>query len=303
MAGPGFLPVQRLEIRCSVRAGSRCCRPRESRLWSATARGWLSVTTIRPSRPLCSSRASESPGNRPWVAIASIATRAGVAVGPRRVEQRAAGADHVVVDHDALAGDLRRHAGDLGRVVVAALVDERGGDVEVVGERLDPLRAAGVGAREHEVVAAEPARRRGHQRLAVDVDRPDPALEVVRDRGDVEIEQEHLGAAARHRDRRQQPRPGLGGHDLAEADRALHRRVAEERDHHAQPVRAAGDQAARQVVELERGARRRSCRRPARRRDRRDRSRSAGSARRRGTSCARRRRAPSRSARRSSRPR
>ena len=75
------------------------------------------------------------------------------------------------------------------------LVDERGPDPEVVGQRLDPLGPAGVGAGQDEVVAAEPARRRDDDRLAVDVDRPDAALEVVGDRGDVEVEEEDLVAA------------------------------------------------------------------------------------------------------------
>ena len=126
---------------------------------SSPARGWLSVQAIAPNSPVSRRRSSESPGNTPCVAIASI-DGARVVVGSRRRDQRAAGADHVVVDHDALAGDRGAHAGDLGLAAVESpLVDERGRHAEVVGERLDPLRAAGVGAGEHEVVAAEPARR------------------------------------------------------------------------------------------------------------------------------------------------
>jgi hypothetical protein len=48
-----------------------------------------------------------------------------VAVGASRAQQRAAGADHVVVDHHALAGDVRADARDLGALPAqAALVGE-----------------------------------------------------------------------------------------------------------------------------------------------------------------------------------
>ena len=59
--------------RCSASSGATDSTSRKSEA-SSTARGWLSVTTTLPNRPVARMRSIESPGRMPWVAMASIAT-------------------------------------------------------------------------------------------------------------------------------------------------------------------------------------------------------------------------------------
>jgi hypothetical protein len=85
------------------------------------ARGWLSVTTTLPNSPGGADALDRVAREQDAVGGDRVdRDRAGVAVGAGGADQRAAGADHVVVDHDALAADLGRHAGDRGGLAVDA---------------------------------------------------------------------------------------------------------------------------------------------------------------------------------------
>jgi hypothetical protein len=164
---------------------------------NSNARGWLSVLTMRSIRPAAWIVAGESPGKF-RVCDRGDPLGACVAVGGGRFQERAAGADHVVVDHHVLVFDAGADAGDLGPPAVdSPLVDERRIDAHVVRERLDPLGPSGVGAGEDEIVryaagelpAYDLASGGRDDLLAVEMHRANVSFEIIRQAFGVQIEQ------------------------------------------------------------------------------------------------------------------
>ena len=180
--------------------------------------------------------------------------RAGAEIRPRRLDERRAGPDHVVVDDDLLAPHVGIHARhrEPARLRVAALVDERRLDVEITREALHPLRAP-------RIARAENERPTGHalldllgdDRRAVDVPREHAIVEIELDAVGVKVEQEHPRAALGRRDRRKQTRARLGDDHLPGPHRTLHRLVAEVRNHDRERTRSRARDPGSQVEHLE----------------------------------------------------
>ena len=101
--------------------------------------------------------------------------RARLAVGPRRPHQRSAGADHVVVDDHPPPSTCADTALISVSLPLRRRLNTKEADTPGGWRATPPTWPAGVGAGEHEVVAAEaPDERRG-DRLALDVHRPQRA--------------------------------------------------------------------------------------------------------------------------------
>jgi hypothetical protein len=176
-----------------------------------------------------------------------------VQVRARRADERAARADHVVVDDHLAAAHVGRERGDLGVGPAGApLEHEARLHAQVVGQRLHPLGAPCVGGAQHEVLAAQLAQQRDDHGLGVHVQRADAAREVVRDALGVQVQHDHAVAAAGRGDAGEQARARLGHHHLTGLHGPLHGLVAEVRDQQRERVHAAVHQRAAEVVQLER---------------------------------------------------